>query len=178
MPKLNDAEVRELLRAPGLLVRIGTVDESGYPRVVPTWFILVDDDIVFTPRAPAAFLANIRRDPRVGLSIDEEALPYRKLTVQGDARIVHEPGDDDAWRDLYRQIARRYIDEQAADAYVDNTIDQPRALVAVSLVDSATSTWRMPLAGESGTGIWARRYYGEGTHMAGLADADAGHVTG
>ena len=171
MPKLDDAEVRDLLEEPGHLVRIGTVDASGYPRVVPTWFIRVDDDIVFTPRAPAAFLANIRRDARIGLSIDEDALPYRKLTVQGDARIVQEPGDDDAWRDLYRSIAARYIGTDAANAYVDATIDQPRALIAVSLTDSTTSSWRMPIEDEPGTGIWARRYYGDGTQMAERADA-------
>jgi len=170
MPKLTDTEVRELLAEPAHLVRIGTVDDNGYPRVVPTWFILDGDDIVFTPRAPATFLTNIRRDARVGLSIDEAALPYRKLTVQGDARIVHEPGADDEWRDLYRGIAKRYIPAEAAEAYVNNTIDQPRALVAVSLASSATSTWRMPLEGESATGIWARRYYGDGTVMAERAD--------
>ncbi len=171
MPKLTDADVHDFLTEPGHLVRIGTVDETGYPRVVPTWFILVDDDIVFTPRAPAVFLANIRRDTRIGLSIDEDALPYRKITVQGEARILHEPGEDDQWRDLYRRIAKRYIGPDAADAYVDTTIDQPRALIAVSLSGSKTSSWRMPHEGESGTGIWARRYYGEGTQMAQRADA-------
>ncbi len=170
MPKLTDSEIHEFLEEPGHLLRIATVDEDGFPRVVPTWFIHADDDILFTPRAPAVFLANIRRDRRVGLSIDEDALPYRKLTVQGDARVVHEPGDDDAWRSLYRSIAKRYIDDQAADDYVDRTIDQPRALIAVSLSSSKTSSWRMPVASEAGTGIWARRYYADGTLMASLAD--------
>ena len=36
--------------------------------------------------------------PRIGLSIDEDPYPYRKVTVQGVARIVHEPGEDErAW---------------------------------------------------------------------------------
>lgn len=170
MPKLTPTEVQTFLEEPGHLVRIGTVDQDGFPRVVPTWFITVDDDIVFTPRAPAVFLTNIRRSAKIGLSIDEDALPYRKLTIQGEARIVHEPGEDDAWRDLYRDIATRYVGKEGADRYVDSTIDQPRALIAVSLADSKTSTWRMPIEGEAGTGIWARRYYGEGTHMAKLAD--------
>ncbi len=173
MPRLTDEETTDFLDEPGHLLRIGTVDADGFPRVVPTWFIHADRDILFTPRAPAIFLANIRRDRRVGLSIDEDALPYRKLTVQGETRIVHEPGDDDAWRGLYRQIASRYIGERAADDYVDSTTDQPRALIAVSLATSKTSTWRMPTAGEDGTGIWARRYYADGTLMADLADRTA-----
>jgi hypothetical protein len=119
------------------------------------------------------FLADIRRDPRVGLSIDEDPLPYRKVTIRGTARILHEPGNDDEWRDLYRSIAKRYVDAEAADAYVDNTIDQPRALVAVAMTgsDVKMTTWRMPVDDEAGTGIWARRYYLDGTIMANLADS-------
>lgn len=171
MPRMTDDEVHAFLEEPGHLVRIGTVDEVGMPRVVPTWFIFQDDRIVFTPRAPAVFLANLRRDPRVGLSIDEEPQPYRKVTVQGEARILHEPGDDDVWRDLYRSIANRYIPVEATEAYVTDTIDQPRALVAVPLRGSTVTTWRMPVADEKATGIWARRYYVEGTKMAELADS-------
>ena len=112
------------------------------------------------------------------MSIDEDPLPYRKVTVRGSARIVHEPGEDDVWRDLYRSIAKRYIPADAADAYVDDTIDQPRALVAVPLADAGTkvTTWRMPVADEDGTGIWHRRYYLDGTHMAELADSGKGRA--
>jgi PPOX class probable F420-dependent enzyme len=171
MPKMTDDEVRSFLDEPGHLVRIGTIDDDGWPRVVPTWFIRQDDDVVFTPRSPAVFLANLRRDQRVGLSIDEDPLPYRKVTVQGTARIVHEPGADDEWRDLYRAIACRYVPDDVAEDYIQNTIDQPRALIGVSLADARVSTWRMPAEGEAPTGIWARRYYLDGTKMAALADS-------
>jgi PPOX class probable F420-dependent enzyme len=172
MPKMTDDEVKAFLEEPGHLVRLGTVDADGMPRVVPTWYILQDDEIVFTPRAPAVFLANIRRDPRIGLSIDEDPQPYRKVTVQGEARIVQEPGNDDVWRDLYRQIANRYIPEEATEAYVTDTIDQPRALIAVPFKGSKVLTWRMPVGEEKATGIWARRYYVDGTKMAELADSN------
>lgn len=175
MPKLSQDEVDAFLHERGHLLRVATVDGEGHPVVVPIWFVRVADDILFTPRGPSAFLANIRREPRVGLSIDEDALPYRKVTVRGFARIVHEPGEDDAWRDLYRTIAKRYIADDAADAYVDGTDDQPRALVGVSLTGdtSTVTTWRMPVAGEDPTGIWARRYYRDGTKMAERADHGA-----
>ena len=137
---------------------------------MPTWFVRDGDDVLFTPRSPAVFLANLRRDPRLALSIDEDALPYRKVTVQGEARIRHEPGDDDVWRDTYRAIATRYIPVEQAEAYIQNTIDQPRALIAVSLAGSKVTTWRMPVEDEAPTGIWARRYYLDGTAFANLAD--------
>ena len=172
MPRLTNNEIDAFLDERGHLVRVATVDVDGFPGVVPIWFIRDGDDILFTPRGPSVFLANIRRDQRVGFSIDEDPLPYRKVTVRGTARIVHEPGNDDAWRDLYRSIAKRYIDDDAADSYVDNTIDQPRALIAVSMTaaGSRTTTWRMPVGDEDGTGIWHRRYFRDGSLRAKQAD--------
>ncbi len=86
--------------------------------------------------------------------------------MQGTATILHEPGDDDVWRDLYLRIAMRYVPEDGARAYVTGTDDQPRALIGVRLDDARVSTWRMPVDEEDGTGIWARRYYLDGTKMS------------
>lgn len=170
MPKLDDVATAAFLDEPGHLVRIGTVDDDGMPRVTPTWFVHLDGVILFTPRAESVFLANVRRDNRVGLVIDETALPYRKVNVAGRVELLHDLGDDDAWRDQYRAIATRYIEPDAAEAYIQATIDQPRALLGVRLADAAVTSWRMPVEGEDGSGIWARRYYGAGTKMAKRAD--------
>ncbi len=170
MPKLDAAAIAAFLDERGHLVRIGTVDDDGTPRVTPTWFIHDGGRILFTPRSASVFLANIRRDPRIGVVVDETALPYRKVNVSGRAEIVHDLGDDDAWRDTYRAIAGRYIEPDAAEAYIQATIDQPRALIALSMADGAVTSWRMPVEGEAGTGIWARRYYGDGTLMARRVD--------
>jgi nitroimidazol reductase NimA-like FMN-containing flavoprotein (pyridoxamine 5'-phosphate oxidase superfamily) len=165
MPKLSRDEIEAFLDEPGHLVRIATIDADGFPRVLPLWFVRVDRRIMFTPRSPAIIWANLRRDQRVGLSIDEDQQPYRKVTVRGIAEVVHPPGADDAWRDLYRTIAKRYTPEWFADDYVDGTDDQPRALCAVDLDASTTSvsTWRMPVKGEDRRGVWAKRYYLPGT---------------
>jgi PPOX class probable F420-dependent enzyme len=174
MPRLTDTEIVSFLEEPGHLLRLATVDDDGFPRLVPIWFQHVDGEILFTPRQESVFLANLRRDPRVGLSIDEEPLPYRKVTVQGTARLVHDIGEDDVWRDRYRAIAGRYIPPDAVEAYVTDTIDQPRALLAVPLTGSRVSTWRMPVNDEAATGIWATRYYLDGTKMAARAAEGTG----
>ncbi|MEY4231107.1 MAG: hypothetical protein RLZZ362_1956 [Actinomycetota bacterium] len=161
MPKLTDHDLEMFLAEPGHLARIATTDADGMPRVLPLWFVLHDGAICFTPRQPAVIWHNIVRDPRVGICIDEEAAPYRKIVVQGVAEVLHQPGEDDAWRPLYRQIAKRYQRDDWADAYVDGTSDQPRALCSIRL-DAPTTrvqTWRMPVAGEDPSGIWHSRYY-------------------
>ena len=165
MPKLTHDEMATFLGERGHLARIGTVDADGMPRVLPLWFVVEDGALLFTPRSPAVIWKNVLRDPRVGISIDEEAASWRKVSVQGRVEVRYPPGNDDAWRDVYRRIAKRYVPDQAADAYVDGTDDQPRALCAVQL-DAATttvSTWRMPVAGEDPRGVWAKRYFLPGT---------------
>jgi len=176
MPKLTDIERATFLDEPGHLLRVATVDEDGMPRNVPIWYILHDGRVVFTPRVHSVFLANMLRDDRVGLTIDEDALPYRKVTVQGRAELLYAPGADDEWRDLYRAIATRYVPVEAAEDYVLNTIDQPRALLGVSLTAASSKvlSWRMPVEDEAPSGIWARRYFLDGTIMANIAD-EAGH---
>lgn len=173
MPKLTDQEQRDFLDESGHLLRLATIDDDGMPRLAPVWFTHRNDQVLFTPRQASVFLANIRRDPRIALSIDEDALPYRKVSVQGEAVIVHETGNDDEWRDVYREIACRFIEPEAADRYLAATLDQPRALVSVDLNAAKVVSWRMPVGDEAGTGIWASRYYAEGSRMATAKQGEA-----
>lgn len=166
MPALSADARSAFLNERGILCRIATIQPSGAPHVTPVWFAFEGGEVLITPRAESSWLANIRREPRVALTIDEEAGPYRKVTVEGAARIVFEPGNDDAWRDTYRGIARRYVEPAGAEAYIQATIDQPRALIAVPLAGSKVRTWRMPVPGEAYQGIWHERYYAPGTKMA------------
>jgi hypothetical protein len=94
------------------------------------------------------------------------------VTVEGTAEVLHDLGDDDRWRDLYRRIAQRYVPVEGAEHYVQETIDQPRALLRIPLAGSKVRTWRMPLQGEPYTGIWHKRYYVPGSNMAAKAERD------
>ncbi|MEK9749289.1 MAG: pyridoxamine 5'-phosphate oxidase family protein [Pseudomonadales bacterium] len=159
MPKLSTQEQEEFLATPGILMRIAVVDASGGPTVTPIWFLHQDGDILFTPRLKSAWYTRIQSDARVALCIDEDRLPYRKVLVEGEATLVHAPGEDDAWRSQYLAMAAKYVGDDGARRYVENTINEPRALLKVSLESAKVSTWRMPVEGEPQMGIWASRYY-------------------
>jgi PPOX class probable F420-dependent enzyme len=165
MPKLTDSERDEFLKTPGILMRVSVVRADGSPLVTPIWFLYEDGAIYFTPREKSEWFACLRRDPRVALCIDEQPLPYRKVIIEGEAELVYDVGRDDEWRDQYRRIAGRYVDAQGAEAYVQNTVDQPRGLFRVVLEGSKVTSWRMPVEGEDGMGIWHERYYVPGTQF-------------
>ncbi len=163
LPKLTSQEQELFLNIRGVLMRIACVREDGSPLVTPIWFIFRDDSIWFTPRERSEWFGCLLRDPRVSLCIDEEAHLYRKILADGRVELVHDIGDDDLWRNLYRDIASGYIREDAAEAYVHNTIDQRRGLYRLFLPGASVKSWRLPLRGERAEGIWHDRYYGEGT---------------
>ncbi|WP_417513601.1 pyridoxamine 5'-phosphate oxidase family protein [Minwuia sp.] len=159
MPRLTREERETFLQEKRVIMKIAVVRPDGSPLVTPLWFIHHDGAIWFTPREKAEWFACLRNDPRVSLVIDEQPLPYRKVMIDGVAELVHDVGEDDAWRDLYRDMARRYVPAKDADDYVDNTINERRGLFRVVLADAKVRTWRLPVGDEPGEGIWHSRYY-------------------
>ncbi len=160
MPGLSDDELTAFLDEPGHLLRLGTHGVDGLPRVVPIWFIHRDAALWFTPRAESAWLGDLRADSAVCATIDESVDSMRKLVARGRAELVHDLGEDDEWRDLYREIACRYTPDHFADAYITDTILEPRALFRLDLGSCEVSTWRMPTRpGENPLAVWGRQYY-------------------
>ncbi len=160
MPGMTDEEVVAFLHEPDHLVRIGTVDPDGMPLVVPTWFIVEDGVFLVTPRERSSWFANLQRDPRICLTVDESVGPYRKVVLRGRVETVFPPGDDDCWRDVYRRITMRYVPPEWGDAYLADTHDEPRALLGLPIDEAELTSWRMPArAGEDPLAVWAPRYY-------------------
>lgn len=159
MPEMTPAEVEAFLDEPGHLLRIGTVDLDGQPLVVPIWFIHDAGRLLFTPRARAAWFGHLRTNPKAGCTVDESTGLMRKVVARGRIEVLHDLGDDDAWRDVYRSITMRYVPEEFGEAYLADTHDEPRALLALNLASAKVSTWRMPGRGEDSLAVWAPRYY-------------------
>jgi hypothetical protein len=168
MPKLTDDEIQSVLGRGGL-VRVATTGVDGFPLLVPVGYVYQDRRLLLTARAKVAWLANIRRDPKVCAVVDEARYPLRKVTIKGTAEILFEPGDDDQWRDLRLPLADDTTAAPADDrpgaewsydaAYRLITHDEPRALVAIPLEGSVVTSWRLPMEGEYVDGSWAPRYY-------------------
>jgi len=168
MPKLTDDEIQDVLSRGGL-VRVATTGADGFPLLVPVAYLYRDGRILLTARAKVAWLANLRRDPKVCLVVDESRYPLRKVTIKGSAEILFEPGEDDRWRELRLPLADETTTAPADDrpgaewsydaAYRLITHDEPRALVAIPLEGSAVTSWRLPLEGEYVDGSWAPRYF-------------------
>ena len=52
--------------------RIATIDENGYPQIIPMNFVYVNDAIYMHSHTKGEKLDNTRRNPRVGFEVDRE----------------------------------------------------------------------------------------------------------
>lgn len=101
VPTLDAAEQRARLAA-APVARLATLRPDGAPRLVPVTFVLLDglvcsavDEVKPKTTTRLARLADVRRDPRVGLVVDHYAEDWSTLwwvRVDGTA-AVHEDGE-------------------------------------------------------------------------------------
>ncbi|HET7028195.1 MAG TPA: TIGR03618 family F420-dependent PPOX class oxidoreductase [Candidatus Limnocylindrales bacterium] len=138
-----DPALHDLLERP-LLARLATVDDDGYPAVVPVWFEWADGAFWIVARARAAYLANLSHRPLVGLSIVDDRDPDRRLHVRGRATLAT-PGAPLAGGvlDLARRLAERYEGAGGLE-YVERSRAWPRVLVRIDpdrIVGWASPDW-------------------------------------
>jgi PPOX class probable F420-dependent enzyme len=94
--------------------KLATVREDGRPHVAPIWFVLDGEDLVFTTGAETVKGRNLRRDPRVAISIDRQEPLYDYVTVEGIASLSEDLGELFNWA---TRIAARYMGEDKAEAF-------------------------------------------------------------
>jgi PPOX class probable F420-dependent enzyme len=94
--------------------KLATVRADGRPHVVPIWFVLDGDTLVFNTGDSSVKAANMRRSPRVTLCVDDETPPYAYIMVEGTVSISDDPGELLYWA---TQIGGRYMGAARAEEY-------------------------------------------------------------
>jgi PPOX class probable F420-dependent enzyme len=89
--QMNRDEWRAFLSEGTRTAKLATVRKDGRPHVVPIWFVLDGDDLVFTTGSRSVKARAIRRDPRVCLGVDDERPPYAYVMVDGTATVSVDP---------------------------------------------------------------------------------------
>lgn len=110
-------DARELL-ALDVPVRLATLDEDGYPRITPLWFLWEDGVFYMTSVEGRRHLRNLQRDPRASICIDTEeregpagARRTRRVTAKGLVEL--RPDTDDDWT---ARITRKYVSGAEGEA--------------------------------------------------------------
>jgi PPOX class probable F420-dependent enzyme len=94
--------------------KIATVRKDGRPHVVPVWFDLDGDEVVFTTWHRSVKARTLRRDPRVCICVDDERAPFAYVMLEGTATLSDHPEQLKSWA---TRIAARYMGPEQAEAY-------------------------------------------------------------
>src|SRR4051794_33648705 len=71
--------------------KLATVRRDGRPHVVPIWFVLDGDDLVFNTARESVKGRILRREGRASVCVDDQAPPFSYVTVEGTVSITEEP---------------------------------------------------------------------------------------
>lgn len=113
--EMTEQEVREFLLAkPARTGKLATVREDGRPHVVPIWYDLDGEELVFSTWHESVKAANLQANPQVALCVDEEAPPFSYVLVEGQATVEENPPDMLYWT---TRIAGRYMGQELAESY-------------------------------------------------------------
>jgi PPOX class probable F420-dependent enzyme len=95
--------------------KLATVRADGRAHVVPIWFDLDGDVLVFSCGSGSVKARNMRRDPRITLCVDDEKPPFSFVMLEGTVEIMtFTPEEMLPWT---TRIARRYMGDALAEAY-------------------------------------------------------------
>ncbi len=114
MARMTRDEIRDFLSAGTRTGKLATTRKDGRPHVMPIWFVLDGEDVVFTTGAETVKGRNIRRDGRVSMLVDDERPPFSYVQLNGTATWEDNPSNMLDWA---TRIATRYMGENLAEQY-------------------------------------------------------------
>jgi PPOX class probable F420-dependent enzyme len=107
MAELSD-KARKLFEDPNILF-VATVNSDGSPQVTPVWTHVEDDRVTFNTAKGRVKERNMRRDPRIGLSITSREDPMEKVDLAG--RVVEMIEGDEAEAQI-DDLSEKYIGQR------------------------------------------------------------------
>jgi PPOX class probable F420-dependent enzyme len=118
------SKTRALFEEPNYLF-VATVNPDGSPQVTPVWTDVQDGHIRFNTAVGRAKERNLRRDPRVGLSITHRDDPWKKADIRG--RVVDFVEGEESDRQI-DDLSEKYIGQRP---YPWRNPDERRVIVVI-----------------------------------------------
>ncbi len=104
---------------------LATVQEDGSPQVTPVWVDVDADHVLVNSVLGRRKELNVRRDPRVALSVAEQDDPYDHVDIRG--RVVDFVVGDEAERHI-DALAKKYM---GRDIYPNHRADEQRVILRI-----------------------------------------------
>jgi PPOX class probable F420-dependent enzyme len=95
---MSEEEVRAFLEQ-SRTATMATIGPGGQPHLVAMWYGLVGDTIYFETKTKSQKVVNLRRDPRISVSVEagQSYDQLRGVSVEGTATIIDDTTSDEYW---------------------------------------------------------------------------------
>jgi PPOX class probable F420-dependent enzyme len=114
VPVMTEAEWREFLCTGTRTGKLATTRRDGRPHVVPIWFVLDGDDLVFNTGAETVKGRSLARTRWGSICVDDDRPPYSFVTVSGPVTIS---SDLEEMLPFATRIGARYMGEELAEQF-------------------------------------------------------------
>jgi PPOX class probable F420-dependent enzyme len=104
----------EFLTAGARTGSVATVAEDGRPHVVPIWYIVEDDEVVFTTWHTSVKARNLASNGRAAMTVDDEEPPFSYLMVEGPVTISDDASES---RRVATLAGGKYMGQDRADEF-------------------------------------------------------------
>ncbi len=113
--------IRSFLAAPRI-ARLATLDADGYPHVVPIWFGMDGDDILFMSDRETAKVRNALARPQGAVSIGGDMGDTAGYLIRGTLSVYDDVGHQVAHQLLYHYESKSRGDELAEEWKNDDIV--------------------------------------------------------
>jgi PPOX class probable F420-dependent enzyme len=102
---LNDA-IRKVLDDRNFAT-VATLNPDGAPQSSVVWVLRDGDAVLFSITSTKQKARNLRRDPRISLTVFDRENPYYSFEVRGSAELIEDPD-----RTLPQRLSQKYLGEE------------------------------------------------------------------
>jgi PPOX class probable F420-dependent enzyme len=118
-----DDRSRELLEAKNF-AHVATISSDGMPHTAIAWIDVHGDVVQVNSAAGRDWPANLRRDPRLAITVVNQENPYEYVTIKGEAIEITPEGADEH----IDSLAKKYLDK---DEYPFRLEDEVRLKIRI-----------------------------------------------
>ncbi|MFE7601474.1 PPOX class F420-dependent oxidoreductase [Streptomyces sp. NPDC057494] len=130
MAKMTEDQWRAFVSEGTRTGKLATVRDDGSPHVVPVWFLLDGDDLVFNTGKGTVKGRNLARDGRASLCVDDDTPPFAYVSLRGRAEISEDPVELRHWA---ARIGGRYMGADRAEEFGERNAVPGELLVRVRI---------------------------------------------
>ena len=138
MPQLTPEEIDAYLDGPHV-AHFASIRPDGTPHISPVWYQWRRDagTVTVVSGDAAVKTRNIRRNPKVAVSVATDEWPYQYVILEGDASVR-----SDQLKDAVRSIFSRYEGAERGEQDAAELTEGGQRLVAIEVAVNRILSWK------------------------------------